>query len=276
MQLFKTYSRWMTSTLWLVIVLFVCQAELSAQTQKANFRPPNSNLWLGTYAKLRLTDKIFWDGQFHFRTGESENVPFVGQMAQIYNRHAVSFRLKPNFLFTVGPVLRLNFTPEPGNPEFKKMVVEPRIWHEYLFAMPYDRFMVYHRIRIEHRWSITNRIGDDWIFRNRYRYKFYMAIPINKQKLVPGAWYFTPDVEIIMQSGKPVGGSPLEDLRIYPQIGYIASPTVKYTAGPMFTTGQSLNDPYDFRTRWVLRFNVYLSLDMRKWEEKIPEIRIFD
>ncbi len=240
------------------------------------FRSPGSNLWLGTYSKLRLTDKLFWDAQFHFRTAGYQDTRYVGRVAQIYNRHGISYRATNNFVFTIGPVLRLNFTPEPGNPEFKGLVLEPRIWHEYLFAMPYERFIVYHRLRIEHRWSINNQIDADWIYRDRWRYKFYMAIPINNTKLMPNTWYFTPDIEIIMQSGKPVGGSALEDLRLYPQIGYIKNTRVKYVAGLMYTTGQTLNNAYVYNTRWVLRLNVYLSLDFRKFEDKIPEIRIFD
>ncbi len=242
----------------------------------AQFNPPGTNLWLGTYAKFRLSDKLFWDAQFHFRTAGYQDTRFVGRVAQIYNRHGLSYRARPNFMFTVGPVLRLNFTPEPGNPEFKNLVVEPRIWHEYLFAIPYDRFIVYHRLRFEHRWSKGNRYGDEWIYRNRWRYKFFMAIPINNKALMPKTWYVVPDAEIILQSGGPVGGSPVEDLRLYPQIGYIKNPRVKYTAGMMWTTGQTLSNAYVYNTRWVLRFNVYLSLDFRKFEEKVPAIRIFD
>lgn len=244
--------------------------------RKTTFNSPNTNIWLGTYAKLRLSEKLFWDGQFHFRTGNYENTKFVGRVAQIYNRHAINYRVKPNVLLTLGPVLRLNFTPDPGNPEFKKMVVEPRIWHEYLFSMPFERLMLYHRIRIEHRWSISNRIGDNWIYRDRWRYKIFMAVPINNHKLIPGTWFFTPDVEIILQSGKPVGASVLEDLRLYPQFGYIANSNIKYTAGIMWTTGQTLRDPLEFNTRWVIRLNVYLSYDIRKLEQRVPEIRIFD
>ncbi len=261
-----------------VVAIFLSVFTSFAQRGPGNaeFQPPRNNLWLGTYTKLRLSDKLFWDAQFHYRTENYQSTPLVGRLAQIYNRHGLSYMPTSNFVFTVGPVLRLNYTPEPGNPEFNKLVLEPRIWHEYLFAMPYSRFIVYHRLRIEHRWSIGNRLNDDWIFRNRWRYKFYMAIPLNNTKLMPGTWFIIPDAEIIMQTGNPVGGSPMEDLRIYTQFGYIKSPRVKYTAGLMWTTGQGLNDPFLYSNRWVVRLNVYLSLDLRKLESKVPEIRIFD
>lgn len=239
-------------------------------------RSPSSALWTGFYGKFRLSDKLFWDAQFHYRRVGDEDMRFIGRMGQIYNRHAINYLVSENFSVSLGPVLRLNFTPEPGNPDFEDIVLEPRIWHEYLFAMPFPRFMIYHRIRIEHRWSRSNRVDSDWIYRDRWRYKFYMNIPLNNTKLVPGTFYFTPDVEIIMQSGKAITDSPLEDLRINPSIGYIANPRVKYTIGMMYTTGQNIDAGWDFSSRWVLRVNAYISLDFRKFETKIPEIRIDD
>lgn len=262
------------------LIFFFCVACLSASTiqaqNQAMFADPNTNLWMGTYGKFQLTEKLYWDAQFHYRTGGYEETPFVGRLEQIYNRHGLSYRFRPNFLVTVGGVLRLNFTPQPGNPNFEPVRPEPRIWHEYVWSIPYKRVIVYHRIRIEHRWSIGNGVNADWIYRDRWRYKFFMVVPLFKPTLNAKTWFFTPDVEIIMQSGKPVGGSPLEDLRIYPQIGYVQNARYKYTAGLMYTTGQSLADPFQYGQRWVIRANVYVSLDFRKTADKIPEIRIFD
>lgn len=268
--------KYLSSLVIFFLITFFLQ-KVIAQKPPTLFNPDNTNVWYGTYTKARLSDKLFWNIQHHFRTGELGDVPFTGRVAQIYNRHAIDYRVKPNIMLTAGVVVRLNFTPDPGNTEeFKGMVVEPRLWEQMTFAMPFDRLVLYHRIRLEHRWSISNRVGSEWLFRNRWRYKFYMNIPINNKTLIPGTWFFTPDVEIIMQSGKPVGGSTLEDLRIYPYFGYIASSTMKYTAGMMYTTGQNLSDPFTYRSRWVFRVNLYLSLDFRKLENKIPETRIFD
>lgn len=233
-------------------------------------------LWNGFYGRFRLSDKFFWDAQFHYRRVGDENSPYVGRMGQIYNRHALNYLVNERLSISLGPVLRLNFSPEPGNPEYEDVVIEPRIWHEYLFAMPFGGSMAYHRIRIEHRWSRSNHVDADWIFRNRWRYKFYMNIPINNRKLIPGTFFFTPDFEIIMQSGKPIIDSPLEDLRINPSVGYIQNPRVKYTLGMMYTTGQTLDAGYNFTSRWVLRTNVYISLDFRKKVARIPDTRLFD
>lgn len=249
---------------------------LAQERPSASVRLPATNaLWLGTYSKLRIADKFLWDAQFHYRTVNTENTPLVGRLAQIYNRHAISYMATRNFTMSLGGVLRLNFSPDPDNDAFRYLVLEPRIWHEYLFAVPFSRFMVYHRLRIEHRWSRPNTVGADWVYRDRWRYKFYMTIPLNNDRLIPGTFYFTPDVEIIMQSGKTITFNPMEDLRIYPQFGYIYSSRVKYGAGLMYSTGQTA-DGYIYNSRWVVRINAYLSFDIRKFVDKIPEIKSND
>ncbi|MFO7720525.1 MAG: DUF2490 domain-containing protein [Gillisia sp.] len=268
------------STIYLIVlVIFGFFGQMQAQEERpetSQTSSPSSAMWLGTYGKFRLSDKLYWDAQFHYRRVGDEDLRYAGRMAQIYNRHALNYRVADNFSVSLGPVLRLNFSPDPGNSEFEDLVLEPRIWHEYLFAMPFPRFMVYHRLRIEHRWSRGNRVDAEWIYRDRWRYKFYMNIPINNDKLVPGTFYFSPDFEIIMQSGKAIIDSPLEDFRVNPTIGYIASPRTKYTVSMMYTTGQSLDAGYNFNSRWVFRLNLYLSLDFRKMESKIPATRIDD
>jgi len=100
-----------------------------------------------------------------------------------------------------------------------------------------------------------------------------MKIPLNSRELQPGTWYFSPDIELIMQSGSPVIDSPLEDLRIFPTLSYIYSPQFTFSGGLMYTTGQELNNGAVFRQRWIPRLNVYMSLDFRKIDERVPEVR---
>lgn len=228
-----------------------------------------TNLWLSSYNKFRIGEKLYWSAEMHYRRIGSSTMPYIDRMAQIYNRHGLNYVVSPNFNFTAGGVFRLNFTPEPGNPEFDPLYIEPRIWHQYLFVLPFPRFMVYNRIRIEHRWKRGSRTTqDEFKFGNRWRYNFYMKIPINRDQLKPGTFYVSPSMEIIMQSGKNVVGSFVEDLRLYGNVGYIASPRVSSSLGLMYTTGQNLNDPTLYRRRIILRLSTYISLDFRKEEQK--------
>jgi hypothetical protein len=264
---------------WLYILFFLSSNIIFSQERpnEAQFDDLGTEWWMGSYNKFRIHDKWIWDAQHHYRRADYNGVAFVGKMGKFYNRHALTYILNKNLYITAGGVLRLNYSPKPDNTiDYVKLRYEPRIWHEYLFVIPMKKIMFYHRIRIEHRWSIDNKVGSEWIYRNRWRYKFYAMIPLNKPKLVPGAFYFTPDIEIILQSGKVIVDSPKEDLRIYPQFGYIVNPRLKFGLGLMYSTGQSLNDGSNFSSRLVLRTNVYLSLDFRKFENKLPDINITD
>jgi len=244
--------------------------------ETSQLNDPITGVWLGNYSNMRITDKIFWAGELHFRTIESSNTPYIGQVAQLYNRHGIKYMFNKNFNATLGGVLRLDWSPDPGNSELAALIVEPRIWHEYVFAQPFWRAMVYHRLRIEHRWNRTHAPESDWIFRNRWRYKFFMKIPLNKPTLAPGTIYFSPDVEIIMQSGGPVIDSPLEDLRLYPIIGYIVNPRIGVSSGMMYTMGQRLSDGTQYRQRWIFRVNLYLNLDWRSSDSQLPMMQMID
>lgn len=243
---------------------------------------PTTNLWLGSYASMRIDKKLFWDGEFHFRRSEHNNIPLIGKMGQIYNRHSLTYKFSDDFLLTAGGVLRLDFTPQPGDNNYKTLILEPRLWHQYLFPTKTyilgRQFVISHRIRIEHRWSTRHlKTDNNWIFRNRWRYAIVTKLPLNRKTFQPKTWYLTPiNVELIMQNGKNVGGANLEDLRIYPAIGYIVNTKLAYSAGLCYTTGQNLNDATNYRQRWLFRLNIYWTPDFRRFEEKIPTINIID
>ena len=260
----------------LIVVNMLMSINGLSQVRPAEYQQEETWLWLGSFNTFRLSEKLFWRAEFHYRRIDFEETPFIGRMAQVYNRHALNYVFNPNFNVSFGGVLRLDFTPEPNNRELDPLIGEPRIWHEYMFIMPNPRYQIYHRIRIEHRWNRTHNPSSDWIYRNRYRYNYFMKIPITKRNLVPGAFYVNPSVEVILQSGKAVGGSPLEDLRLYNSIGYIVNPRVTYSAGLMYTTGQTMFDVFTYRQRWVIRLNAYISLDFRKEESKIPSVKLSD
>lgn len=273
----KLHKIILLSSIFLLFFNLYAQENEYSTPDAAIFEAVETNLWVGSYNKIRIGKKLVWDAQIHYRRGGYEGVPLVGRMAQLYNRHALTYVFNPAFNASIGGVLRLDWTPRPGDETIENMVLEPRVWHQYMFIMPFERFIVYHRIRVEHRWSRSFDFDFDWSFRNRWRYKIYASFPINKPELVPGAWYFTPDIEIIMQSGKSIVDSPLEDLRIYPQLGYIVNDRIKIGGGPMYTTGQLINPGgYRYRQRIIFRVNAYISIDLRKFESKLPQINLTD
>jgi len=225
---------------------------------------------------FRLSNKLFWVAQTHFRFQETEKYPFAGQVAQIYNRHALGYIYSKKINFALGGVLRINFNTDESDTEGKTAVPEWRIWHQYQFAMPFGRATAYHRFRIEHRWSKGFNDDSEYIFRNRWRYMFRLKVPINKPKIESNVFYISPEAELIMQSGDLVVDSPLEDLRLHTSFGYIFSPKLTVAAGLMYNMGQDLSNGGYYKQGWTIRTHVYFSPDFRKVKNKLPQVHFRD
>lgn len=269
------WQRCKQSLFLLLLGLMVSRSGWSQNTDRptqAKFKEPQTLMWVNTYGNMRLTDRLFWVAQTHFRFQQTDNTPFAGQVAQVYNRHALSYLFSKRFITSVGGVLRVNFNTDEIYEDERRSVPEWRIWHEYQFSLPLSRLMIYHRIRLEHRWTQGFENNSDYIFRNRWRYMLSMKIPINKPKLGPHAFYIAPESEIIMQSGKSVVDSPLEDLRLHTSFGYIVNPRLTVATGLMYSIGQELTDGALYKQKFTWRLHVYFSPDFRKIKNKLPDI----
>ncbi|MDT0607589.1 DUF2490 domain-containing protein [Croceitalea rosinachiae] len=241
----------------------------------SKFKDPKTKIWFNTYGNIRISKRLFWVAQTHFRFEETEDTPFIGQIGQIYNRHAIGYIYNKKINASLGGVMRINFNTDESS-EDRNVVPEFRIWHQYQFAQPVYSAMIYHRIRIEHRWTQGFKENSEYIFRNRWRYMFRAKIPLNNHKLEPKTLYISPESELIMQSGKAVVGSVMEDLRLTTTIGYILTPRLTVAGGLMYSQGQTLENAGVFKQNWTMRFHVYFSPDFRKVKNKLPEIHLND
>ncbi len=235
-----------------------------------------TGLWNGLYLKVRLSEKLGYYGEHHYRLRNSEDnlYDFVGRRRQIYNRAGINILFNPYFEAVIGPTLVFNYTPSPGNLEFEKVTLEPRIWHQWLFIMPpMDRVKIYHQFRFEHRWKRDNNVGAEFEYTNRYRYKFFAYIPLNKKKIEPQTLFFSPSAEIFLHSGKSIIYNAFEDFRTYNGFGYVLNPKVTFFVGHMWTYGQRRSG-FEYAKSHIIRVNAFLGFDVRKIENRLPSINI--
>ena len=101
-------------------------------------------------------------------------------------------------------------------------------------------------------------------------------VPLTNYKFEPGTFYVSPEAELIMQSGKAVVASPLEDLRLTITLGYIVQPRLTVAAGLMYSTGQTLENGGIYKQNWTFRIHMYFSPDFRKVKNKLPSIHFGD
>lgn len=243
--------------------------------EETKYKKPVTKMWVNTYGKIRVSKRLFWDAQTHFRFEETGNLNHIGQVAQIYNRHALGYIYSKKVNFSLGGVLRINFNTDFES-EDRNVVPEFRIWHQYQFAQEVYRAMIYHRIRIEHRWTQSFAENSEYSYRNRWRYMLRAKVPLNHRKLKSKTLYIAPEAEVIMQSGKAVVASPMEDIRLTTTLGYILTPRLTVAAGFMYSMGQELNNGGFFKQSYTGRVHLYYSPDFRKVKNKLPEIHLND
>jgi len=261
----------------MLFILLVCGSAIGQdRPEQSKYKKPITGMWINTYGNIRITNHLFWVAQTHFRFIEHDDQKFVGQVAQIYNRHALSYLFSKKFNVSLGGVVRINYNKNRNAEDQKNNVPEWRMWHQYQFAIPFHRSMVYHRLRVEHRWTKGYLEDSEYTFRNRWRYMFKLKTPLFKPHLGSNTFYVSPEVELIMQSGKVVVDSPMEDLRLHVSFGYILNPRLTFATGIMHSHGQDLTDGAIYKQKWTMRFHVYFSPDLRKVKHKLPSIHLTD
>ncbi|MBX3042328.1 MAG: DUF2490 domain-containing protein [Candidatus Kapabacteria bacterium] len=235
-----------------------------------------TGLWNGLYLKVKLSDKIGYYGEHHYRTRNSQDdlYNFISITRQVYNRAGINIFFNPYFEAVIGPTLVFNFNPQPGNSDFENITLEPRIWHQWLFKMPeMSNISLYHQFRFEHRWRRSNLKGSDMNYTDRYRYKVFAYIPLNKSKMEEKSLYFSPSAEIFFQSGESIVNNHFEDFRIYNGFGYIYNERITFFAGHMWTIGQK-SSGFEYSESHIFRLNVFIGLDARNIEDRLPNINI--
>lgn len=230
-------------------------------TERTNLAP-TTELWNGLYLKLRLADRWFWYQENHYRRRNSldNRSDFVGRMGQVYNRVGLTYLVNDNFEVTFGPTLVFNYTPNPEDPNYEVNTLEPRLWHQWLFIMPMGRVKLFHQFRFEHRFKRSNDIGAQYKYTNRYRYKTYAYIPLNRPRMENRTFFIYPSNEIFFETGSHVIDI-FEDNRVYTAIGYTYN-NFMFFGGHMWTYG-STGIPGTYRNKHVIRLNLLYTLDFR-------------
>ncbi len=263
----------------IIICLFLSSVAIAqSPATESESKLEETGVWAGVYLKFRLSNKFFYYGEHHYRrrNGLENTNDFVGRMRQLYNRAGIMYIFNDYFNVVVGPTLVANYSPDPSNPNYQKMVWEPRIWHQWLFSMPaMGRVKIYHQFRFEHRWKKDNDIGSEFDYTNRYRYKVYAYIPINKKTITNKTLFVAPSAEIFMHSGRSIVYHPFEDFRIYTGIGYVVNKNITLFGGHMWTLGQKTSG-YQYKQSHIIRLNVFVNLDLRNHKKLMPHVRMDD
>ncbi len=106
------------------------------------------------------------------------------------------------------------------NPENLTVATEFRLWEQMTVNQFLSRLKIEHRYRIEQRWV-------NGLYRNRFRYRLNMFIPLNHKKIDPKTWFISVYDEVFINNKAP----HFERNRFSAALGYQFDKSINVQAG---------------------------------------------
>lgn len=174
----------MRKVLYLVIAMAFFACDLKAQDTK-----------LGTWGIVTVVmpgDSAHkWGGYTEFQT--RTNGPF--SQFQYYEAKAgLSYDIDKNFIALIGTGTYHTF--DYHDVGAGATINEIRFWEQMTINQYLSRLKFEHRYRVEQRW-----VND--VYRNRFRYRINMFIPLNNRKIVAKTWFLSFFDEVFFTSKAP-------------------------------------------------------------------------
>lgn len=198
--------------------------------------------WIMYFGQNRIAEKWSVHTEMQYRSHD------VGtDTDQWLFRIGLNYLIQPTVWLTGGYAYISNHP--YGSDQTGALTTEDRIWQQLLVKNALGRVDLEHRYRFEQRWIENN-------FTTRFRYRFLGTLPLNKNRMGPGALFLCVYDEIFIKNHRPY----YDRNRFYTALGYQFKPTANIQAGFMNQTVAS----YD---KWYFQVALFYNTDLRKKEE---------
>lgn len=214
--------RWIRGVVMGVLLMFAGPYTTNAQVDESKIGAWYMYIW----SAQNISGNWGLQGDVQLR-----NWNMMGDLHQLLIRGGVTYRLDSTKVkFTAGYAhIQIG---DYGSA--KNYRTEHRFYEEAILPQKIGRFYLRHRFRYEQRFV------EDQNFRTRYRYNFFMNIPLNKQVISPGTVYLALYNELFINGQRNIGyGKTVEVFdrnRAYSAVGYHWMPGLKIQAGLMLQT----------------------------------------
>ena len=180
--------------------------------------PSEDNLgsWLMYFGTHHLNDKFSIHYETQLRTYETSCNFF-----QLLPRAGLNYKIDDNSMVTAGYALiptSKGFGEGWGN----DMVIENRIWQQFILRNKVGNLSIRHRYRLEQRWIEKN---DNTTYKNRARYMLSLKIPLSKNKDFP--LFLSVYDEIFLN----LSDNPFDQNRLFGAIGFQLNKNMNIQAG---------------------------------------------
>jgi hypothetical protein len=218
-------------------------------------KDPDLGTWNIVNVRVSLTEKWNLWSELQTRTDGFYKRHFYHEV-----KGGASLNIKDKINLLVGLGQYVTYSPDEG--EFEKVINhEFRFWEQFTLNNNIHRLKIEHRYRIEQRWMSSG-------YRNRFRYRLSMVLPINKPKVEAGTFYLSFFNEIFFTNT----GLYFERNRFFSGIGYATSQLVTIQMGWLNQIDTRISPAPNIRKNFFqtsLLFDVRSLIDKR---EKLPGV----
>ena len=223
----KTYILHTNMFLWLLLPVFI----FAQQDETGN--------WLMYFGTNKVSDKfsVHTEIQFRNHTITPDNTE------QLLLRTGLNYHFSEKALVTAGYayIPSYVFESEQKAPETE----EHRIWQQFISTNKIGRVKLEHRYRVEQRW--VNRD-----FKNRFRYRLMLFIPLNKPKIEDKTWFLGLYDEIFINDKNTF----FDRNRLYGALGYQFNKSISVQTGMMHQQVNGFG-------KWYLQFALVFNPSLR-------------
>lgn len=196
--------------------------------------------WLMYFGANKISDKFSIHSEIQYRN----HTIAPNNTEQLLLRTGLNYHFSDKAFLTAGYAYIPShvYDSEQSAPETE----EHRIWQQFILVNQLGRVKFEHRYRIEQRWVGGN-------YKNRFRYRLMLFIPLNKPKIEKGSLFIGLYDEVFVNAKKTF----FDRNRLYGALGYQFSKSTGIQLGMM---RQQVND----FGKWYLQMAVVINTDLRK------------
>ena len=222
-----------------IILLLLINSALSAQNSLGTWNVLNFN--------IKFDNK--WGG---FVETQVRSLSFYNEFHYYEYKIGATYKLTDNFSATAG-IGSYNTFAEGGNFVTPALNEEIRTWLQANIKNKIGRVYFENRFRAEQRFTSNG-------YKNRYRLRLGAVIPLNRDKIKPGALYANFWNEIFFTDNEPF----FERNRMLVGVGYDFNNTIAVQAGYIYQFDYKINDETG---RDFLNLALLYTIDYKKKKE---------
>ncbi len=171
--------------------------------------------WYMYFGNHKLTDRFSLHTEYQWRRAD-----WITTWQQSLLRVGLDYKLTDAATVTAGYAHILTWP--YGEQPLPEKFLEHRLWEQFILTQKVGRFYFNHRYRLEQRWLKGNgdATSDDFVYRNRIRYRFLINYPLGKKEMGPDTFFLSTYDEVFIQFGPNFARNYLDQNRFYAALGY--------------------------------------------------------